>query len=667
VKITDFGLARAVDDVSLTQSGVIAGTPLFMSPEQARGEPVDARSDLFSLGSVLYAMCTGRSPFRADTTLAALRRVCDDAPRPIREINSEIPTWLVEIVDRLLAKNPDERYQTSAEVADLLSEHLAQLQQLSRPDYRLQIADPRLPEKESSLSKIRHPPSALGGRRWLTVATAAVLFLAASLGLTEATGVTQLSATVIRIFTLEGMLVIETADSDVKVTIEGDGGLVITGAGLHEVRLKPGTYKLQADKKGTPVPLDQELVTITRGDKQVVRVCLQAAPSTAKEAAAERGAFVVLGGKDVPERDCHTLAEAVLAASDGDTIEIRGNGPYTTKLIQVSVPLTIRAGTGYEPVIRPLASEHVLLETRARLVLEGLEFQRATDSMGSVTAVNSLGVALYVTNCRLTGCELRAQILSFAQVRNCLISTRYGHAVMLINCPVLRRAVLDSNVVRTGSPPAMSFAVSRYAIQSAELELTRNLVVSPSPIALAYNYGPRTAPEVPVRVRTSANILSADGPVIQFQFAPMLTQSATTFDAEETEKLLRKVVVWSEKRNVYPENATFLSVKHRGNEIPSMRSFQSLPEWYAFWGLAESGCLQGYLTFERPEEATPAAVGRLDPSDFRLRPGSAGHAAGPDGKDLGPQLDIVGPGAAYERWKQSPEYRQWLKETGQVE
>ena len=65
VKITDFGLARAVDDASLTQSGVVAGTPQYMSPEQARGEPVDPRTDLFSLGSVLYAMCTGRPPFRA--------------------------------------------------------------------------------------------------------------------------------------------------------------------------------------------------------------------------------------------------------------------------------------------------------------------------------------------------------------------------------------------------------------------------------------------------------------------------------------------------------------------------------------------------------------------------------------------------------------------------
>ena len=95
VKITDFGLARAADDASLTQSGVIAGTPLYMSPEQARGEAIDHRTDLFSLGSVLYAMCSGRPPFRAATTLAVLKRVAEDTPRPIREINPEVARMAV--------------------------------------------------------------------------------------------------------------------------------------------------------------------------------------------------------------------------------------------------------------------------------------------------------------------------------------------------------------------------------------------------------------------------------------------------------------------------------------------------------------------------------------------------------------------------------------------
>src|SRR5262249_52874830 len=76
------------------------GTPQYMSPEQAEGKPVDQRSDLFSLGSVLYAMCTGRAPFRADGSMAVLKRVCEDAPAPIREINPEVPDWLAAITAR---------------------------------------------------------------------------------------------------------------------------------------------------------------------------------------------------------------------------------------------------------------------------------------------------------------------------------------------------------------------------------------------------------------------------------------------------------------------------------------------------------------------------------------------------------------------------------------
>jgi hypothetical protein len=129
VTITDFGLARAVDDASLTHSGVIAGTPPFMSPEQAAGLAVDHRSDLFSLGSVLYAMSTGRPPFRADTTLAVLRRVEECRPRPMREINPEIPLWLAGIVGKLHAKESTDRFQSAADVADLLERCLAHVQQ----------------------------------------------------------------------------------------------------------------------------------------------------------------------------------------------------------------------------------------------------------------------------------------------------------------------------------------------------------------------------------------------------------------------------------------------------------------------------------------------------------------------------------------------------------
>ncbi|MBX3449953.1 MAG: SUMF1/EgtB/PvdO family nonheme iron enzyme [Planctomycetaceae bacterium] len=119
-KISDFGLARAVDDASLTSSGLIAGTPMYMSPEQARGETLDHRTDLFSLGSVLYQMASGRPPFRAANTIAVLKRVCEDRPRPLDDVMPGAPEWLQTIIFRLMEKDPGNRYQSAEEVAELL-------------------------------------------------------------------------------------------------------------------------------------------------------------------------------------------------------------------------------------------------------------------------------------------------------------------------------------------------------------------------------------------------------------------------------------------------------------------------------------------------------------------------------------------------------------------
>lgn len=121
VKITDFGLAYAMDAPQRSQERLIVGTPQYMSPEQALGHRTDHRSDLFSLGGVLYAMCTGRPPFTAETALAALRGVCDDRPTPVRELNPQIPQWLERLIDRLLGKDPDQRPQSAEEVERELS------------------------------------------------------------------------------------------------------------------------------------------------------------------------------------------------------------------------------------------------------------------------------------------------------------------------------------------------------------------------------------------------------------------------------------------------------------------------------------------------------------------------------------------------------------------
>ncbi len=129
VKITDFGLARAADDASLTRTGVIAGTPQYMSPEQALGESVTHHSDLFSLGSVMYTMCTGRLPFRAETPLGVLRRITDEVPKPIQEINPDVPQWLCNFIEQLHSKTVSGRPESASGVAKTLRDFLAHVQQ----------------------------------------------------------------------------------------------------------------------------------------------------------------------------------------------------------------------------------------------------------------------------------------------------------------------------------------------------------------------------------------------------------------------------------------------------------------------------------------------------------------------------------------------------------
>ncbi|HKV09793.1 MAG TPA: protein kinase [Thermoanaerobaculia bacterium] len=112
VKILDFGLAKLAGAVAITRTGSSVGTPAYMSPEQARGEDVDHRTDLWSLGVVLYEMVTGKRPFRGEHEQAVLYSILNEKPKTLTEIRTDVPVELEKIVDGLLAKNPADRYPT---------------------------------------------------------------------------------------------------------------------------------------------------------------------------------------------------------------------------------------------------------------------------------------------------------------------------------------------------------------------------------------------------------------------------------------------------------------------------------------------------------------------------------------------------------------------------
>ncbi|HXY38582.1 MAG TPA: serine/threonine-protein kinase, partial [Vicinamibacteria bacterium] len=123
VKVTDFGIAKPGESAEhLTMTGSLLGTPAYMSPEQARGEKLDGRSDLFSLGCVLYEMVAGHKAFRGDSITALLFKILTEEPKPLQEVDPELPEEMVRIVNKAIAKKSESRYQSGREMAqDLLT------------------------------------------------------------------------------------------------------------------------------------------------------------------------------------------------------------------------------------------------------------------------------------------------------------------------------------------------------------------------------------------------------------------------------------------------------------------------------------------------------------------------------------------------------------------
>jgi hypothetical protein len=176
VKILDLGLARlAQDRAALTEPGILLGTPAFMSPEQARGVSLDARSDLFSLGCVLYCLCTGERPFPGTTAMAVLTALAMDDPRPARERNPAIPGRLSDLVGELLAKRPGDRPPS----ADAVRERLERIERELKEPHRAEATAETRVMTELAEKKPAGRARAFGGKRGMVILAVLVVFLAA--------------------------------------------------------------------------------------------------------------------------------------------------------------------------------------------------------------------------------------------------------------------------------------------------------------------------------------------------------------------------------------------------------------------------------------------------------------------------------------------------------
>ncbi|MBL8794192.1 MAG: protein kinase [Planctomycetia bacterium] len=220
VKILDFGLARpAAADSTITQSGMIVGTPAYMAPEQATGQQIDGRADLFSLGVVLYRLCSGRLPWKGETAMGTLMAVATEDPPTIQELNPRLPPKLAALVMQLLAKKPEARPASAKAV-------VAAIQTIEREQAALQVkvATPieSAPNQWQQLSQddVTAPlvtqPSRQGRRRWPLVAA---LLLAVG-------GLALLTPILIRIKNQDGSETVVQVPTGATITVEKVGKVV---------------------------------------------------------------------------------------------------------------------------------------------------------------------------------------------------------------------------------------------------------------------------------------------------------------------------------------------------------------------------------------------------------------------------------------------------------
>ncbi len=612
-KISDFGLARAVDRATTPQPGLLVGTPEYMAPEQARGDAVDHRSDLFSLGSVLFAMCAGRTPFAAASTRAIISSVAEAVTDDVSELAPDTPGWLVELIERLHAENPDERYQSAGDVARVLREELLKMRGLTRTSGPVR-SEPDSPPGHRSPTRSHARPSFGGVLGWLRehwrVAGALALILLV-------------------------------------------GGLVLDGIREQTtvVPTVPGSSGSPTEQAGPPAVSDGGgggLAGETVGDRV--------------------GAFAVLSEGGEAGVRFATLTEAIAASGDGDEVVVDGDGPFRSGPIEVgNKDITIRAAVGRRPVIhlatgRGEPSGSALVHSAGALRLEGIEFGRGVgrDARPSASRLPDAIVIvessrLDVINCRFVtvglGVGIMAHRVSRCEIRNCEFLCLRGAAVDWF-CPVGGRLELI-NCVQVGQvglfvhPERPQFSDVSVVIDGSSFvaEKIVRLMLLGRPFRSRDKAG---RVSWPITVSVSNSVLDAAGAVLELDRSGDSRRDPGGRPPDG--------IRWSGEGNLFLTGERMLSAQVQGRPIPVPWAPRGLRDWERFWDGHERSALSARpdseaLSLHRRAVANLASI---TAENFRLPVSSPGRGTGPSGRDRGAFVERVGPGAGYEAWKQSP-------------
>ncbi len=258
-KVLDFGLVRITDeDPQLTCTGMIAGTPCYMSPEQSRGQDLDGRSDLFSLGCVLFQSLTGRLPFRSDNALSTLQSIQRDQPTAPNELDPSIPVDFSDLVLCLLEKSPNRRPPSAQSVAQALNS--------DRNKWPFEV-NLSTPVSKPTQSKPTQPRLKTANRVWKTLATLLAGLAIGAFGFMYGPQIT-------RIVTNQGVVEIDTKVDDVKIEVlrNGERIEVIDLTTKESITLTAGKYEIRPMGKGNSVSIENNELTLKRGGKEIVTI-----------------------------------------------------------------------------------------------------------------------------------------------------------------------------------------------------------------------------------------------------------------------------------------------------------------------------------------------------------------------------------------------------------
>ncbi len=606
VKLTDFGLARAVDEVMLTRSGTLVGTPGYMSPEQVDGRRVDHRTDLFSLGSVMHAMLTGRPPFAADTAMNTMGRILNDTVDPIELTRSDVPDWLSQTINTLHAKDPADRFQTAEDVVWLLQERRAELPGVI--NQRTPPAGPESKRRQSTQSgktdqspQQDERPSQTGFMVLGGVAVALLLALAFDL---------------------------------------------------------PGFFDAPAS---APPDIEEQFPAVTSQTRR------EGGPA-GKVPGVQRE-FVVLVDGQSDGRSYESLGQAVAQAPDGAIVELHTDGPvFTPPLHAGNRRLTIRAARGFRPKVilgqRLQGSDTALVVSSGQLQLEGLSLAVDNRPPGDEAVPNVVCCtdgSVRMANCRLSLLEgdacLKLNRAADSVVQNCELFSAGAAGIEWIPGTDARLTV--RNTLQTGLY-AVAVHHQTTDIGRPLLRMERSTMSTIHALRWIVPMGASadTDTNQPLTVATDQAVLDVRDSVLQFDIPEDQRAADGPFQPWEVPERIRSAIVWKDRSTLFSEPRDYMSWQPSSEKAdwPPWQP-QHLFGWSRFWNTdlrSESRSERISYQYGRPTRTgipLPTDVAQ----EFEVAQGSE------DARGEKPGIDplIVGPGDAFDRWRSTPAWDSW--------